>query len=76
MNQMHMNGISMMTICIVGLLLFLLVLVAIVYTVIRAIVKKESKENTAIDILKTSYAKGEINEDEYRNRLNILKETN
>ncbi|WP_020682366.1 SHOCT domain-containing protein [Marinobacterium rhizophilum] len=61
-----------------GMLLWLLLLLLVLWAFVRLLLGRDSsdrsRQKTARDILDERFASGEIDEDEYRNRLKVLKE--
>ena len=61
-----------------GMLLWLLLLLLVLWAFVRLLFGRDSsdrpRQKTARDILDERFASGEIGEDEYRNRLKVLKE--
>ncbi|WCK52972.1 SHOCT domain-containing protein [Aneurinibacillus sp. Ricciae_BoGa-3] len=73
-----MNGSMMTIMCMmmfIGMLLFVLVVGATVYVVTRLLMKKSNVEDYPLMIVKERYVKGEMNEEEYRLKRNILHES-
>lgn len=59
----------------------LVIIVAVIVFIVKLLIKNShggshsaGNQNSAIEILKERYAKGEIDEEEYKNKLNKLKE--
>ncbi len=48
-----------------GTIIFLALLVLLIYFIVKKVQKKNNKEPDALEILKTRYAKGEINKEEF-----------
>ncbi|TFE27465.1 SHOCT domain-containing protein [Cohnella luojiensis] len=74
MNGSMMEG-SMMAMCImmgIGLLIFVIVVGLTVYLVTRMLMKKSRLEDRPLMILKERYVKGEINDEEYKQKRNLL----
>jgi len=61
-----------------GMLLWLLLLLLLFWVLVRLLVVRDGngrrREKSARDILDERFASGEIDEEEYRNRLKVLKE--
>ncbi|MFC6673512.1 SHOCT domain-containing protein [Marinobacterium aestuariivivens] len=61
-----------------GMLLWLLLLILLCWALVRLFSGRDGsdrpREKTAREILDERFAKGEIDEDEYRKRLEVLKE--
>ena len=74
---MMMSGqmpMGMMVMMVLGPVLFLLLLGMTVYYVTRLIIRKNKVEDQPLMILRERYAKGEISEDEYKQRRKFLEE--
>ncbi len=74
MNGSMMEG-SMMAMCImmgIGLLIFVIVVGITVYLVARLLMKKSRLEDRPLMILKERFVKGEITEEEYKQKRNLL----
>ncbi|WP_413236597.1 SHOCT domain-containing protein [Oceanobacillus sp. 1P07AA] len=80
MNSMMMDNMmydSMIIICIlmgIGLIIFVVILGLTVYLVVRLLMKKIRIEDRPLMILKESYVKGEISEDEFKRKRKFIKE--
>lgn len=65
---------------ILGGILSIIIFILVIYFLIRLFDKNKSNSNTlstknnAIEILNERYARGEIDEEEYKNKLNNVKE--
>ncbi len=64
---------------IINIIFWVAVIIGVIYLIkwLSASSKqgsKETKENTALDILKERYAKGEINREEFEEKKKVLKE--
>ena len=64
---------------IINIIFWVAVIIGVIYLIkwLSASSKqggKEKKENTALDILKERYAKGEINREEFEEKKKVLKE--
>lgn len=72
MDNDHMDGWGW--VMGIGMLLVLVLVVVLVYFLVRESGKGTSKDGAgALDALDHRFARGEIDEDEYRNRREILK---
>lgn len=73
-----MNNASMMwDMCFMmglGILLFIFAAGLTIYIVVRFLMKKIRLEDHPLKILRERYAKGEIDEEEYRKRRTIINE--
>lgn len=80
MNSMMMDNMmydSMIIICIlmgIGLIIFVVIFGLTVYLVVRLLMKKIRIEDRPLMILKESYVKGEISEDEFKRKRKFIKE--
>jgi len=86
MGHMFGYGLGGSWLWMIGIALFRLLIIVGVIVLIVKLVKSNGNDrhtnynrgnhgnNKAIDILKERYAKGEIDEEEYRRKLNMLKE--
>ncbi|WP_419893850.1 SHOCT domain-containing protein [Oceanobacillus kimchii] len=80
MNSMMMDNMmydSMIIMCIlmgIGLIIFVVILGLTVYLVVRFLMKKIRIEDRPLMILKESYVKGEISEDEFKRKRKFIKE--
>ncbi|MCY9659491.1 SHOCT domain-containing protein [Paenibacillus chondroitinus] len=75
MNGSMMDGSMMAMMCIMmglGLLIFVIVVGIVVYVVTRLLMKKSRVEDRPLMILKERYVKGEINDEEYKQKCKLL----
>ncbi|NHN33281.1 SHOCT domain-containing protein [Paenibacillus agricola] len=75
MDGSMMNGSMMAMMCImmgIGLLIFVIVVGITVYMVARMLMKKSRVEDRPLMILKERYVKGEINDEEYKQKRKLL----
>lgn len=75
MNGMMMDASSMMIMCVMmflGALIFLAAIGFTVYTVIRILMKKSRVDDYPLMILRERFAKGEITEEEFKQKQNTL----
>ncbi|WP_336788510.1 SHOCT domain-containing protein [Paenibacillus sp. MMO-177] len=73
----QLSGTSMIWMCIVmgiGALILIIALGATIYMVIRLLIKKSRVEDRPLMMLKERYVKGEINDEEYRQKRKSLEE--
>ncbi|EZH64207.1 hypothetical protein DH09_00275 (plasmid) [Bacillaceae bacterium JMAK1] len=76
MNNMMMDS-SMIIMCIImaiGLIIFVMIIGATIYVVARLLMKKSRIEDRPLMILKERYVKGEINDDEYRQKKKLIND--
>lgn len=80
MNSMMMDNTmydSMIIMCIlmgIGLIIFVVILGLTVYLIVRVLMKKIRLEDRPLMILKESYVKGEISEDEFKRKRKFIEE--
>jgi putative membrane protein len=70
-----MDGSMMAMMCVImgiGLLIFVIVVGITVYMVARMLMKKSRVEDRPLMILKERYVKGEINDEEYKQKRKLL----
>jgi len=76
MNNMMMDS-SMIIMCIImaiGLIIFVMIIGATIYVVARLLMKKSRIEDRPLMTLKERYVKGEINDDEYRQKKKLIND--
>ncbi|MDA1475174.1 SHOCT domain-containing protein [Bacillus changyiensis] len=68
-----MNGTSMMGMCVFLFLLFMIITVAITFLVVHFLLKNNNRlTDRSLMILRETYAKGEINDEQYEQRWKLL----
>jgi len=68
---------SMIIMCIImaiGLIIFVMIIGATIYVVARLLMKKSRIEDRPLMTLKERYVKGEINDDEYRQKKKLIND--
>ncbi|MBM7634268.1 SHOCT domain-containing protein [Geomicrobium sediminis] len=66
--------IIMCIIMAIGLIIFVMIIGATIYVVARLLMKKSRIEDRPLMILKERYVKGEINDDEYRQKKKLIND--
>lgn len=79
MNGMMMDGSMMFMMCF-AMVFFILILVFIIGATIYVVTRQPMRKSKTIDrplmILKERYVKGEINDEEYKQRRKVIEEKN
>lgn len=73
-NMMYDSMIIMCILMGIGLIIFVVILGLTVYLVVRFLMKKIRIEDRPLMILKESYVKGEISEDEFKRKRKFIDE--
>ncbi|MCF3942266.1 SHOCT domain-containing protein [Oceanobacillus alkalisoli] len=73
-NMMNGSMIIMCIIMVIGLIIFVMIIGATIYVVARLLMRKSKIEDRPLMMLKERYVKGEINDDEYKQKRKLINE--